>query len=158
GKDSLQKFADVMRTAESSGACTEPFHERDVAILPLFGWYDYSFGEPNAAIKSLWTDYRACRWPAGYEEATVAKHFASLNDGRAGADATTIITFSHFLPRIDVMPTTIPLSKRFIYPVLGTSLLEEQLRSIGSTLHVYGHSHVHRRVTIDGVTYINNAF
>jgi predicted phosphodiesterase len=36
--------------------------------------------------------------------------------------------------------------------------LDTQLRQLGSTLHIYGHSHVNRRIDIDGITYINNAF
>jgi len=56
------------------------------------------------------------------------------------------------------MPHYIPADKRMLYPVLGSSLLEAQLRVLDSKLHVYGHSHVNRQVRIDGVTYINNAF
>lgn len=70
----------------------------------------------------------------------------------------TVISFSHFLPSIDLMPPSIPLHHRYLYPVLGSYALERQLRRLGATLHVYGHSHVNRRVTLDGVGYINNAF
>ena len=69
-----------------------------------------------------------------------------------------VITFSHFLPRIDVMPRSVPDEVRILFPVLGTTLLEQQLRRLGSRLHVYGHSHLNRKVDIDGVSYINNAF
>ena len=63
-----------------------------------------------------------------------------------------------FLPRIDVMPSTIPADKRILYPVLGTRQLEQQVRTLRSKIHIYGHSHVNRKLSIDGILYINNAF
>ena len=126
--------------------------------MPLLGWYDYSFGQPSEYLREVWVDYRACAWPKDLPEERIAAHFAQLNPLPAPRATDTVITFSHFLPRIDVMPHYIPEDKRMLYPVLGSSLLEAQLRTLGSQLHVYGHSHVNRRVTLGGVTYINNAF
>jgi hypothetical protein len=87
----------------------------------------------------------------------VAAHFLRLNRQPAWHGGT-LISFSHFLPRIDLMPNYIPRAQRWLYPVLGSVTLEHQLRAMKSTIHVYGHSHVNRRVEIDSVTYINNAF
>ncbi len=158
-KSSLRKFDDVCALAESSGASMQPFRERGVAILPLLSWYDYSFGEPSDELRSVWMDFHSCRWPDGHTEREVTDYFLGLNDEKArGAVGDTVITFSHFLPRIDVMPGFIPNEGRLLYPVLGTSRLDAQLRRLGSQLHVYGHSHVRRDVTIDGVSYVNNAF
>jgi predicted phosphodiesterase len=56
------------------------------------------------------------------------------------------------------MPSFIPERKRLVFPVLGTSLLEKQIREIGSDMHIYGHSHVNRQAMLDGITYVNNAF
>ncbi|HEU4888432.1 MAG TPA: metallophosphoesterase [Thermoanaerobaculia bacterium] len=157
-KTSLQKFEEVRRVAEARGVSTKPFRARGVSIIPLFGWYDYSFGEPSAELRSAWMDYRACRWPGGYTEKEITAHFTAMNDTDISIDGDTVITFSHFLPRIDVMPSFIPPAHRYLYPVLGSTLLDGQLRKLQASMHVYGHSHVNRRVTIDGVTYINNAF
>src|SRR5262249_30093521 len=82
--------------------------ERGVEIIPLLAWYDYSFGEPNEELRSMWMDYRACRWPSGYTEEDVAAHFASFNDKQVSVAGATVITYSHFLPRIDLMPEFIP--------------------------------------------------
>ena len=158
GKDSLQKFDDVCAVVESSGASMQPFRAPGVSIIPLLAWYDYSFGEPGDELRSIWMDYRACRWPAGYTEQDVAAHFAALNDGHVSPVRDKVITFSHFLPRIDVMPAFIPEAGRILYPILGCTRLDGQLRRLRSKIHVYGHSHVNRHVKIDGVTYINNAF
>jgi predicted phosphodiesterase len=158
-KNSLQKFDDVCAAAASSGASMKAFRDRGVSIIPLLGWYDYSFGPPSDELKSMWMDYRACRWPAGYTDGDVAAHFASLNDEKQSSPAgDTIITYSHFLPRIDLMPGFIPWGSRVLYPILGSTIVERQLRGLNAQIHVYGHSHVNRRVKIDGVSYINNAF
>ncbi|HEX6101231.1 MAG TPA: metallophosphoesterase [Thermoanaerobaculia bacterium] len=161
-KHSLQKFDDVCKVVAESGASMEPFHARGVAIYPLLGWYDYSFGEPTEELRSIWMDYRACRWPGGYTQRDVTEHFVALNDVSRNAErgrlGEKVITYSHFLPRIDLMPWFIPSASQALYPILGTTLLDEQLRRLKSQLHIYGHSHVNRKVRIDGVTYINNAF
>ena len=157
-KNSMEKFDDVCEVVESSGASMQTFRERGVSIIPLLAWYDFSFGEPSEELRSVWMDFRACRWPGGFTEKKVASHFAALNDGLASPDGDMVITYSHFLPRIDVMPDYIPLACRFLYPVLGSKQLDGELRSLNSRMHVYGHSHVNRHVEIDGVSYINNAF
>jgi Icc-related predicted phosphoesterase len=157
-KNSFDKFRDVMAVARSSGACTESLRMRRVSIVPLLGWYDYSFGDPSEELKSVWMDYHACRWPAGFGVPAISAHFAALNRGCDVVEGDKIITFSHFLPRIDLMPAQIPKDQQKLYPVLGTIRLEEQLRRINPSIHVYGHSHVNRRVSKQGVAYINNAF
>jgi predicted phosphodiesterase len=156
--NSLQKFEEVCALAESSGALVQPFRAPGVSIIPLFSWYDYSFGLPSQELRSVWMDYKACRWPRGYTEREVAAHFAELNEKQVGRADGMVFTYSHFVPRIDVMPAYIPAEARLVYPVLGMTRLDEQLRRLNSRIHVYGHSHVRRHVTIDGVSYINNAF
>jgi predicted phosphodiesterase len=158
GEDSLQKLEDVSAIVESSGASMQPLHERNVSIIPLLAWYDYSFGEPGKELRSSWMDYYACKWPNGLREEGVAAYFAACNNHQVSAAGNTVITFSHFLPRIDLMPEYIPAKYRSLYPVLGTTQLELQLRALNSRIHIYGHSHFNRNVNIDGVSYINNAF
>lgn len=156
-KSSLQKFDDVAAVVESSGASMQTFSERGVSIVPMLTWYDYSFGEPSDELRAVWMDYRACRWPSEYSEKDVTAHFSALNDTFT-PNGGKVITYSHFLPRLDLMPSYIPCVSRQLYPVLGSTRLDRELRALRSSLHVYGHSHVNRHVTIDGVTYVNNAF
>ncbi|SRR5579871_2481766 len=157
-KNSLQKFDDICAAAKSAGASMQAFHERGVSIIPLLGWYDYSFGEPSQELRASWMDYHACRWPDGFTERDIAAHFAAYNDEQNSRASDKVITYSHFLPRIDLMPEFIPSAQRILYPVLGSVQLERQLRRLNPCIHVYGHSHVNRQVEIDGVLYINNAF
>jgi predicted phosphodiesterase len=156
-RTSLQKFADVMTVVERSGASMQPYRRGDVLIAPLLGWYDYSFGEPSADLYSLWMDFHACRWPPEFTPQDVASYFMDRNPRISTQGAAKIITFSHFLPRIDLIPAQVPSRHRLLDPVLGSSRLDRQLRELGSSIHVYGHSHINRRIDIDGVTYINNA-
>ena len=156
--DSLAKFAQIRHLVREAGASMHTFHNGKVSIVPLLGWYDYSFGEPGPTLLEAWMDFRACRWPDGFAERDITEHFLAQNQLALPNRAPLVITFSHFLPRIDVMPWMIPPDKRIVYPVLGTSLLDTQVRQIAPQLHVYGHSHVNCQVQIEGITYINNAF
>ena len=157
-KNSLQKFDDICAVAESSGASMQAFCDQGLSIIPLLTWYDYSFGEPSEELKAIWMDYRACRWPNGLTEKDIVAHFEEINKKQSSLAAGKVITYSHFLPRIDLMPGFIPKSKRLLYPVLGSAQLDLQLRQFNPDIHVYGHSHVNRQVKIDGIFYINNAF
>lgn len=157
-KTSLQKFREVEATAENSGVSTRPFFGNGVFIAPLLGWYDYSFGEPSDELRQVWMDYRACRWPEGGGPVQASAHFADLNRLHAPQSATRVITFSHFLPRIDLVPAYVPRRHRILDPVLGSTRLEQQLRRLAPGIHVYGHSHLNRSVCIDGIRYVNNAF
>jgi hypothetical protein len=136
----------------------QPFAGGGALIVPLLGWYDYSFGEPSDELRDIWMDYRACRWPAGFGADAVAEHFAAMNPAAAAHGAAKVITFSHFLPRLDLVSGFVPRRLRILDPVLGSTRLDHQLRKLQSSIHVYGHSHINRHVRIDGVTYVNNAF
>ncbi len=56
------------------------------------------------------------------------------------------------------MPDSIPARKRFLYPVLGSRGLGDQVTQLNPDIHVYGHSHVNQSKTIAGIHYVNNAF
>jgi predicted phosphodiesterase len=155
--DSLEKLQAVRAAVASSGASMAPFGVPGLSIVPLFGWYDGSFGEPSDELRAIWMDFHACRWPDGMDEKQIATLFAAENAAAASGDAATVITYSHFVPRIDLLPTCLPAAYRLLDPILGTTRLERQLRALNPTFHVYGHSHLNRRVHIDGVTYANNA-
>lgn len=156
--DSLRKFYRIKELAGNCGIRMEPFHSGELSIVPLLGWYDYSFGRPSGELLDAWADYGACRWPQGMDEAGLTRYFTSLNEAYLDTRNRHVISFSHFLPRIDIMPVYIPQSRRMLYPVLGSSMLEKQVRALNSSIHVYGHSHVNVHVTRDNTAYINNAF
>jgi predicted phosphodiesterase len=155
---SLDKFEKVCTVMENCGVSRAATHGDKLSIIPLLGWYDYSFGEPCNELKAQWMDFMTCKWPHDLGLREIVSRFAAMNQPLTRPAANTVISFSHFLPRIDVMPSYIPQQHRIVYPVLGTVTLERQIREIRSDIHVYGHSHVNRQIEIDGITYINNAF
>ena len=156
--DSLAKFAVVAKTVADCGATMETVSLGQRLIVPLLGWYDYSFGQPKEELGKAWVDYRACRWPLGFDVTAITEHFTRMNTAPAADDVRRRITVSHFLPRIDLVPSFVPERHRMLDPVLGSARLEDQLRSIKPHIHVYGHSHINRSVCMDGVRYVNNAF
>ncbi len=142
-----------------------------VWIVPLFSWYR----RPAEGTSSLympkhtesgeprWADDRFVRWP---DALTPADYFLGLNEPTVRAYRGPVITFSHFLPRRELMfarpGVPRPSGLRDPHPgfnfsrVAGCSLLDEQIRRIGSQLHVYGHQHRNRDVCIDGVRYVSH--
>jgi hypothetical protein len=155
---SLQKFAEVERIADASGVSMRPWHSPALSIIPLAAWYDYSFGEPSDELKSVWMDYHACKWPEGLDAPQITAHFLAQSEAVCPRHGGKVITFSHFLPRIDLLPPRSTGRRGFLDPVLGSALIEQRLRKLGSRLHVYGHSHINRTIALDGVSYVNNAF
>ena len=152
---SLEKYTRVRDIAGAAGVSMEPFHQGSLSIVPLLSWYDYSFGLPSDELRQVWMDFKACTWPPNFD---ITQYFLNKNIPFLEIQNGTVISFSHFLPRIDVMPPYIPASKRMLYPILGTELLDQQIRKLKPSIHVYGHSHVNRRVFIEDICYINNAF
>ncbi len=157
-KDSLTCFNIIQNVAKNFGIETGIVKIGYLTIVPLLGWYDYSFGNPDNELKYMWADYHACVWPDDMDEKSATTFFLALNHDNLNIKSELIISYSHFLPRIDIMPSYIPQSKRIIYPALGSRLLDEQIRRLGSKIHIYGHSHVNVNVSKDGIQYINNAF
>lgn len=156
--DSIKKFNIVMAIAENSGIKTTPYHLDNILIIPIYGWYDYSFGNPGTHILNAWRDFKACKWPDSFNEKKITEFFDLMNNYEVNIENKKIITFSHFVPRIDLMPSFIPQDKQYLYPVLGSNLIEKKLRSLNSRIHIYGHHHLNMRVQLDNVLYINNAF
>ncbi len=157
--NSLDKFYRLLSLADSYNIFTERRTIGSVDIVPLFSWYDFSFGKPSRDLMKSWMDFTHCRWPTEFNgPAEVAAFFMHRNEARLTPGERPVISFSHFLPRIDLMPHYIPAKYRIVYPVLGSESLDRQIRLLGSTIHIYGHSHVNRDIEVDGVRYINNAF
>lgn len=156
--DSWLKLKSIVSLTERYNVQLKPMSLGHLSIVPLYSWYDYSFGSPNEELKAIWMDYKACKWPGEESAKSITENFMDRNKDHLKIDNQFIISFSHFLPRIDLMPSFIPTHHRHVYPVLGSAALDTQIRELGSNIHVYGHSHVNRNQTIDGVQYINNAF
>jgi len=157
GMTSLEKLQAVRCAAVACGVSLQPYRCDGVAVVPLASWYDYSFGLPGEELQQIWMDFRACRWPDDVDAHQLTLSFLAGNDLRRMPEDKTIISFSHFLPRIDLVPVYVPESVRRLFPVFGTERLDLQIRELGSSVHVYGHSHLNRSVHLGGVRYVNSA-
>jgi hypothetical protein len=178
--DSLNKFHALMARCRALGVETAAQRADAIGpwIVPLHAWYV----QPHEGAESLyvekegedlqlrmWADKRAVRWPRFEGHPGPASYFLSLNDYAMPDDPQApVITFSHFLPRPELMFWTeeefaatglapVDPQPRFNFSrVAGCRALDHQLRDFGSKLHVYGHQHRNRDRLIDGVRYVSH--
>jgi predicted phosphodiesterase len=157
GHTSIEKFFTVLALCESLDIQTSPEKVAAVWIVPLFSWYDAQFdADNNGDVESLgsWADFYLCKWPAGMGQ--VCDFFLKLNEPRLRAYDGPVISFSHFLPRRDLLPSAERLKFKGLPKVAGCAALDEQIRRLKSRVHVFGHSHISCDCIIDGVRYIQN--
>ena len=62
-----------------------------------------------------------------------------------------VLTFSHFLPRIDLLSEQAQLRFKGLPKMAGSPGLGPVVAGIGGEMHVFGHSHIPWDETIDGV-------
>lgn len=154
---------------------------RSLWVVPLLSWHCQSFdSEPEIdarweglpTAEQLCTDYHVCKWPPslqslGHGSDAVAECLDALNDtgageetdalfrgGRASAD-DIVVSFSHFLPRVELIP-----EKRYLYfPALakfvGSPALGRRVASLRPDAHVFGHTHFGWDQELDGVRYLS---
>lgn len=153
---SWQKMQQLYHLAQQEGIVTTALTIGELYMVPLQSWYDFSFGHPSATIQRAWQDFKYCQWEESLEELT-----AKLIDQNIPSLSTTktqVISFSHFLPMATLIPTQVPTIVKALLPVMGTQLLLPQIQQLESTIHIYGHSHLNRKVGVGNTVYINNAF
>ncbi|XP_063673706.1 uncharacterized protein LOC134810941 [Bolinopsis microptera] len=182
--NSLVKLFEIVRHCTVIGVQTEPGKVRcldgnDVWIVPLYSWYAGPDDDPKNTLYIP-------EWPALKRRASgscpsLAQLFADMNTERLTNDYDApVITFSHFVPRPELMRASIQdeseialernimglpspdwkekeFGTRFNFSrVAGSNILDRQLRKIGSMIHVYGHQHRNRDRTIRRVRYVSH--
>ena len=185
--DSVAKLDDVLLLCASLGVRTAPAlvgagpGATPVWVVPLLSWYHASFDtEPALDViavppsHAIMTDFRACRWPPGVDPRSddVARLLDARNDAAAAAwppalldalgaapsaRAHPVVTFSHFLPRLELCP-----EKRFLFfpnlpQAVGSTFLGERVAALAPAMHVFGHTHFACDTVLDGVRYIQAA-
>ncbi|CAJ1356702.1 unnamed protein product [Effrenium voratum] len=154
-----------------------------VWVVPVFGWYHKSWDtEPPLQVprgqelahvplpgEKFATDTAACKW-RGMANASV--ELAGLLDKqnelwgswplpvelienlrKPRADRAPVISFSHFLPRLELMP-----EKRFLFTpnltqIVGSDFIRDRVMQLQPDLHIFGHSHFPWDMTLDNVRY-----
>ena len=102
-----------------------------------------------------WADYHLCKWPL--VDLDLAEYLGSLNKQYLRNYEGNVISFSHFLPTVKLLPDPQYLKFKRLPEVSISTVLAEQIKLIGSKIHIFGHSHINRDVLIDNVRYIQNA-
>lgn len=84
-------------------------------------------------------------------ESWLAEMLPRLLNGQRPA---AVISYSHFLPRQDLLPEKRFLFYSFLHKVSGSHVLEGQVRRFRPDVHVCGHTHMPFDVEVDGQRYV----
>eukprot|EP00602_Paraphysomonas_sp_CaronLab_P004285 CAMPEP_0185029206 /NCGR_PEP_ID=MMETSP1103-20130426/15373_1 /TAXON_ID=36769 /ORGANISM="Paraphysomonas bandaiensis, Strain Caron Lab Isolate" /LENGTH=278 /DNA_ID=CAMNT_0027563865 /DNA_START=500 /DNA_END=1336 /DNA_ORIENTATION=+ len=155
-----------------------------VCVFPLQSWYHSGWDtEPEishplyvraeelrrrsgATFDASWMDFRQCSWPGvasvnpstKVEDLSLASQFGALNrrflPPHKMRSQGTIISFSHFVPRQELMPEKKYLLEPLLAKVIGSDPLEKQIRQLQPDLHIFGHTHIPIELTLDGIRYL----
>ena len=154
---SVEKFFSVLALCETLDIQTSPAKVDAVWVVPLFSWYEPQFDADNSGDRDslgAWADFYLCKWPTDIGQ--VCDFFLNMNEPRLLSYGGPVISFSHFLPRRDLLPAVERLRFKGLPKVAGCAALDTQIRSLKSGVHVFGHSHISCDRVIDGVRYIQN--
>merc|ERR1711862_378203 len=162
----------------------------ELLVVPLLSWHHQSFDTEPAIDPTCWkipsaervvADFRRTKWPKPLNmmDDSVARMVDGLNDDilnmgeieDALGRAKELLTFSHFVPRIELMPEKRYLNLPTLHSSIGSTFLEARLRHLTGLLgdndvasggalcirhlHSFGHSHLSWDATIGDVRYIN---
>ncbi|HEX8180901.1 MAG TPA: metallophosphoesterase [Pyrinomonadaceae bacterium] len=156
--NSLQKLQLVLELCAGLGVLTRPVRLAEHWLVPLFSWYQADFAtEAYDDVSALegWADFYFCKWPPGIEP--IHDFFLGLNEAHIKDYDLPVISFSHFLPRRELLPAVANLKFKELPMVAGCLGLDAQIRRLKSRVHVFGHSHISCDQVIDGVRYVQNA-
>ncbi|MBI1178280.1 serine/threonine protein phosphatase [bacterium] len=181
-ESSLEKLHALRAACRVCEIKVDPFRirltEQTVDVVPLLSWYlkpeegDGSLYLPKPgedASLAMWADNRRIKWPHFEPAETPADHLLNLNHLDPYDDSECVVTFSHFLPRVELAfndwerfirgeyaGTKDPHPEFNFTRVAGCRQLDERARRLGSRVHVYGHQHRNRDRFIDGVRYVSH--
>jgi hypothetical protein len=149
--NSIDKLHQVLGLCEEIDVATKPLRLKDLWIVPLFSWYDGVYDpEMNA-----WADFHLCKWPDYVQP--LPDYFLRLNEPHLKSYDGQVITFSHFIPRAELLPPPEYLRISWLGHVSICAALDDQIRRLKSTVHICGHTHTTFDRVIDDVRYVQNA-
>jgi hypothetical protein len=149
--NSVEKLQLILDLCDELDIATTPLKLENLWVVPLFSWYDGVF-EPEM---KAWADFHSCKWPEG--TMPLSDYFLRLNETHLNAYDAPVISFSHFLPRSELLPPKEYLRISWLGNVSVCAALDSQIRQLNSTVHICGHTHTTFDVVIDGVRYVQNA-
>ena len=149
--DSIEKLNQILRLCDELEVTTKPLQLDDLWIVPLFSWYDGVY-EPEM---KAWADFHFCKWPN--DALPLPDYFLRLNEEHLKSYDAPVITFSHFIPRPDLLPPPEYMMISWLPDVSICAALDAQIRRLESRVHVCGHTHTTFDRVIDNIRYVQNA-
>jgi len=101
---------------------------------------------PATAVEAL--RQAEAEWKILQEGQTVSSRRANK---KVHNKAPTVISMSHFVPRQECYP-----GPRRLCGVMGCREIETQIRNLGATCHVFGHSHIACDRMLDAIRYLQH--
>ncbi|CAK9006929.1 unnamed protein product, partial [Durusdinium trenchii] len=140
-----------------------------LVVVPILAWHHPQWDtEPELqewqvpALEKTMADYWATRWPQKLriEDGSVAEAFDQLNERcfqnvmQRRDEFQAVVSFSHFVPRIELNP-----EKRYLIPsslakAVGSAYLKERVEKLKPDVHVFGHTHFGYDMELDGIRYL----
>jgi hypothetical protein len=109
-------------------------------------------------VELVASDFRNCVWPTALPKPIdVAEHMDRMNDdGRLDFDrgGLPVISFSHFLPRQELLPEKRNLTYPNLSKMVGSTFLDARVKALAPECHVFGHTHFGWDAVHDGVRYV----
>lgn len=190
--NSIEKLEQVLKTCKMYNVSTEPEKVKlddneYVHIIPIYSWYSTPEDDDRNSLyvraktrrddedKHLWMDNYLTKWPDFKDARSVSEFFFKMNERTLNAtyDDAPVITFSHFLPRRDLIRATrneediwrmrrSPETSEYkptpfnFTRYAGCRRIEDAIRKLKSVVHVYGHQHRNRDRLINGIRYVSH--
>ncbi len=177
-QNSIEKFNAIVDFCQQNQIDVHPtvfnLNGGKLCLVPIFSWYNLPHEKDSLYLPKpgedpsnrIWSDNYFIHWPQtnGFK---AADYFIALTDHFLTFDkCDMVISFSHFLPRQEVMFSGAMvydarrMKKYDRFPqfnfsrVAGSVKIEKRIRRLGATIHIYGHQHINRDRVLDGVRYI----
>ncbi|CAK0884242.1 unnamed protein product, partial [Prorocentrum cordatum] len=175
--DAVEKLRRIVDVCDELGVECAPAEFGDSSgsalVVPLQSWHHPQWDtEPDidthwdgvAPVEQIMMDYACTSWPRGVQigDGTAAQAVDGVNDELFDMDellerrarCEAVVSFSHMLPRQDLLP-----EKRYLFtPALakasGSVPLRRRVERLRPDVHVFGHTHFGYDLDLDGVRYV----
>ena len=178
--DSLGKLIKLIDVCTALDVrCTPTSFGSDVVVCPTYGWYSDDFDGCDREYTQVEARFdAAARWPSWIDAENprnshargIGRFLSSLNAHNvktflassrdiAPKAVRTLVTYSHFIPRVELYRGTPSLLK-----VMGSKIIDDDARAAARAfgappkhVHCFGHSHLNVDTAVDGVRYVQCA-
>jgi hypothetical protein len=77
-----------------------------------------------------------------------------VKTGKIHGDNASVLSFSHYVPRQELLPEKRMLLDPMLSTVVGSDILESQIRRLQPHLHLFGHTHIPMDLILDNIRYV----